>query len=145
MLQMTLRVNRLERVLALVGGLELLAMSPPAALAAGRRFEVYMEDDYYRPEVVYVEAGDAIAFVNKGKQMHRPTLIDHEDVLDQEFVKPGQTFSLVVPAALAPRGLSARRQHPFRHEGQDRRSGGHAPTSAPPPQGARGRLARDRA
>ncbi len=34
--------------------------------------------------------------------MHSPTLIDHEDVLDQEFVKPGQTLSLVVPAALAP-------------------------------------------
>ncbi len=102
MLQVTLRMNRPGRVLVLAAGLVLLAMSSPAALAAGRRFEVHMGDDYYQPDVVRVEAGDTIVFVNKGKQLHSPTLIDHEDVLDQEFVKPDQTFSLVVPAALAP-------------------------------------------
>lgn len=89
-------------VFAVAALLVSIGASPAVARAVERRIEVTAGDDYYQPNVVHVRAGDTIVFVNRGTQLHSPTLIDHEDLLDQAYVTPGQMVSFVVPDTLPP-------------------------------------------
>lgn len=56
----------------------------------------------YGKHSVVADGSGTIVFVNRGTQLHSPTLIDHEDLLDQAYVKPGQMVSFVVPDTLPP-------------------------------------------
>lgn len=84
-------------LLLMLGGVRTLS-----AQEIGRRIEVEVGDNYYKPEVIRVKAGDLIVFTNKGKQLHSMTLIDHEDLLDEAYIDPGQTFTFAVPNSLPP-------------------------------------------
>ena len=73
-----------------------------SAQGTGQRIGVEVGDNYYKPEVVRVKAGDLIVFTNDGKQLHSLTLIDHESLLDEAYLDPGKTFSFTVPNGLQP-------------------------------------------
>ncbi len=64
--------------------------------------QVMVGDNYYRPDTIRVRAGGAMRFDNEGGQPHSLTLIDHEDTLDQVYLRPGATFTFVLPAGLRP-------------------------------------------
>ncbi len=111
-------------VFAVAATLVSIGASPAVAQAPERRIAVTAGDDYYQPNVVRVRAGDTIVFVNRGTQLHSPTLIDHEDLLDQAYVKPGQMVSFVVPDTLPPRDVHPRLQRPRGHDRENRRRRG---------------------
>jgi plastocyanin len=89
-------------VFAVAAILVSIGAGPAVAQAPERRIEVTAGDDYYQPNVAHVRVGDTIVFVNRGMQLHSSKLIDHEDLLDQAYVKPGQMVSFVVPDTLPP-------------------------------------------
>jgi plastocyanin len=73
-----------------------------SAQGTGQRIAVEVGDNFYKPAVVRVKAGDLIVFTNNGKQLHSLTLIDHESLLDEAYVDVGKTFSFTVPNGLQP-------------------------------------------
>lgn len=77
-----------------------------SAPEARQPIQVVVGDNYYSPDVIRVRAGDAVFFINKGSQLHSLTLIDHEDWLDQVYLKPGASFTFSVPVGLRPGSYS---------------------------------------
>jgi plastocyanin len=77
-------------------------MSALSAQETGQRIAVEVGDNYYKPEVIRVKAGDSIVFSNQGKQLHSLTLVDHEELLNEAYLDPGKTFTFVVPNGLQP-------------------------------------------
>jgi plastocyanin len=73
-----------------------------SAREPARRIEVDVGDNYYQPAVIRVKAGDLMVFTNKAKQLHSPTLVDHEQLLDEAYLDPGNTFAFAVPNGLQP-------------------------------------------
>lgn len=51
---------------------------------AGKKHEVVMEDDKFKPEKITVEVGDTIVWVNKGKKTHSAAS-DEKVPKDMEF------------------------------------------------------------
>jgi plastocyanin len=64
--------------------------------------EILVKDNLYAPSVIQVKPGSTMVFYNQGKQLHSVTLVGHEDILDQEFIDPGKSFTFAVPADMAP-------------------------------------------
>lgn len=86
-----------------------------AALAAGAllprrsvraetpdRIEVRLENHHFVPVEVTVQPGDAIVFQNVDPDLHGILLVGHEDVIEETFIDPGQSFSVRLPDDLAP-------------------------------------------
>jgi plastocyanin len=62
--------------------------------AAGKKHEVLMLDNSYKPAKITIEAGDTIVWVNKGKKTHTATSADKvpKDLeFDTDDVEPGKS------------------------------------------------------
>lgn len=64
--------------------------------------DVKLHHHSFLPGVVTVHPGDRVIFHNEDSDLHSVILIDHEDVLRESFVEPGQTFIFMVPETVKP-------------------------------------------
>jgi plastocyanin len=75
---------------------------PAAPAAAGRTVEVALQHHAFVPKVTRVRTGDNVRFTNGEDELHSVTLVDREELLDEVFIDPGQSFTFVVPDGLEP-------------------------------------------
>ncbi len=67
---------------------------------AGKGDEVVIEmvkGHLFKPDKIHVSPGATIVFINKDEDLHALTFVDHEDLLDEEYVDPGKKFRIKLP------------------------------------------------
>ena len=71
------------------------------ARAATTSVEIKLLDHLFVPDQIRVRAGDRVTFRNEDEDLHSIVLVDREDILEETFLDPGTTLSVVLPDDLA--------------------------------------------
>jgi plastocyanin len=96
----TLRADRRAWLAAAV--LALTAMLDGPALAADEPVLVIMKNHQFDPRLLHVIPGQAIRFDNSDDVLHSLLLVGHESVIGEEFVHPGQSYTVRIPQDMPP-------------------------------------------
>ncbi len=99
------RIARFKRIVVCAVGMLTVAPgfgSIERAVAGPRTVEVVMKDHRFEPGVIEVRSGDTVHFRNVDSDLHSVRLVGHEDVLDEEYIDPGQSFGFTIPLAMEP-------------------------------------------
>ncbi len=96
------RAGRRARVavLVLVGAGFALLGDPTHA--EDEPFAVALKNHRFEPEIVRVTPGQSIRFHNADDVLHSLTLIGRENVIGEEFIDPGQSYTVRIPEDLLP-------------------------------------------
>jgi plastocyanin len=81
--------------------LGLIAVGDPPT-AEPPAIEVTLSMHAFHQDRIVVHPGDRIAFHNRDDTLHSVILVDHDDMLPERFIDPGDTFVFQVPADLQP-------------------------------------------
>jgi plastocyanin len=96
----TLRVDRPAWLAAAV--LVLTAMLDGPAIAADEPVLVVMKNHQFEPRLLRVRPGQAIRFDNSDDVLHSLLLVGRESVIGEEFVDPGQSYTVRIPLDMPP-------------------------------------------
>jgi plastocyanin len=96
------RVDRRTRTTALMLAGAVLLLLGDAARAEDEPVAVVLKNHRFDPEVVRVAPGQTIRFDNADDVLHSLTLLGRENVIGEEFVDPGQSYTVRVPGNLPP-------------------------------------------
>lgn len=80
----------------------ILTMLANAGHAEEGAVTVVLKNHEFVPVVVHVRAGQAIRFDNADDVLHSLTLLGRENVINEEFVDPGQSYTVRIPEDLPP-------------------------------------------
>jgi plastocyanin len=72
------------------------------AIAADEPVLVVMKNHQFEPRLLHVRAGQAIRFDNSDDVLHSLLLVGHESVIGEEFVDPGQSYTVRIPQDMPP-------------------------------------------
>src|SRR5258708_5926418 len=76
--------------------------APPFAKAEQPSLVVALKNHRFEPMLVEVKPGDTIRFDNADDTLHSLTLLGREDVIGEEFVDPGKSHMVHIPADMPP-------------------------------------------
>jgi len=79
-----------------------LGFASPFAGAQQPSLIVALKNHLFEPVLVEVKPGDTIRFDNADDTLHSLTLLGREDVIGEEFVDPGGSYTIHIPAEMAP-------------------------------------------
>ena len=96
----TLRRDRRASLTAAV--LALTAMLDGPAIAADEPALVIMKNHQFEPRLLQVRPGQAIRFDNSDDVLHSLLLVGRESVIGEEFVDPGQSYTVRIPQDMPP-------------------------------------------
>jgi len=82
--------------------LALTAMLDDPAIAADEPVVVIMKNHQFEPRLLRVRPGQAIRFDNSDAVLHSLLLVGRESVIGEEFVDPGQSYTLRIPQDMPP-------------------------------------------
>jgi plastocyanin len=94
------RVDRRAWLTAAV--LALTAMLDDPAVAADEPAVVIMKNHQFEPKLLRVRPGQAIRFDNSDDVLHSLLLVGRESVIGEEFVDPGQSYTVGIPQDMPP-------------------------------------------
>jgi len=72
------------------------------ANAADEPVLVIMKNHQFEPRLVHVRPGQAIRFDNSDDVLHSLQLVGRESVIGEEFVDPGQSYTVRIPQDMPP-------------------------------------------
>jgi plastocyanin len=72
------------------------------AIAADEPVVVIMKNHQFEPRLLRVRPGQAIRFDNSDAVLHSLLLVGRESVIGEEFVDPGQSYTLRIPQDMPP-------------------------------------------
>jgi plastocyanin len=96
----TLRSDRPAWLAAAV--LVLTAMLDGPASAVDEPVLVVMKNHQFEPRLLHVRPGQAIRFDNSDDVLHSLLLVGRESVIGEEFVDPGQSYTVRIPLDMPP-------------------------------------------
>ena len=96
----TLRRDRRASLTAAV--LALTAMLEGPAIAADQPVLVIMKNHQFEPRLLGVRPGQAIRFDNSDDVLHSLLLVGRESVIGEEFIDPGQSYTVRIPQDMPP-------------------------------------------
>jgi plastocyanin len=96
----TFRADRPAWLAAAV--LVLTAMLDGPALAADEPLLVILKNHQFEPRLLQVRPGQAIRFDNSDDVLHSLLLVGRESVIGEEFVDPGQSYTVRIPQDMPP-------------------------------------------
>ncbi len=82
--------------------LALTAMLDGPAIAADEPVLVVMKNHQFEPRLLHVRPGQAIRFDNSDDVLHSLQLVGRESVIGEEFVDPGQSYTVRIPQDMPP-------------------------------------------
>ena len=82
--------------------LALTAMLEGPAIAADQPVLVIMKNHQFEPRLLGVRPGQAIRFDNSDDVLHSLLLVGGESVIGEEFVDPGQSYTVRIPQDTPP-------------------------------------------
>jgi plastocyanin len=82
--------------------LVLTAVLDGPAIAADEPAVVIMKNHQFEPRLLRVRPGQAIRFDNSDDVLHSLLLVGRESVLGEEFVDPGQSYTVRIPQDMPP-------------------------------------------
>jgi plastocyanin len=94
------RVDRRAWLTAAV--LALTAMLDDPAVAADEPALAVMKNHQFEPRLLHVRPGQAIRFDNSDDVLHSLQLVGRESVIGEEFVDPGQSYTVRIPQDMPP-------------------------------------------
>jgi plastocyanin len=95
----TLRADRPAWLAAAV--LVLTAMLDGPAIADEPAL-VVLKNNQFEPKLLHVRPGQAIRFDNSDDVLHSLLLVGRESVIGEEFVDPGQSYTVRIPQDMPP-------------------------------------------
>ncbi len=102
LLGLPFRVDWQSPLMVLILAGAVLALLGHTTLAEGEPFTVVLKNHRFEPEVVRVAPGQTIRFDNADDVLHSLALLGRESVIGEEFVDPGQSYTVRVPEDLPP-------------------------------------------
>lgn len=98
----TLPGNRMACVVAVFLASAFTAfLDRPAAVAADAPVLVILRNHQFEPKLLRVRSGQIIRFDNADDALHSLLLVGYESVIGEEFVDPGQSYTVRIPPDLA--------------------------------------------
>ncbi len=94
------RADRRAWVTAAV--LVLTTMLDGPASAVDEPVLVIMKNHQFEPRLLHVRPGQAIRFDNSDDVLHSLQLVGRESVIGEEFVDPGQSYTVRIPQDMPP-------------------------------------------
>jgi plastocyanin len=71
-------------------------------IAADEPALVILKNHQFEPRLVQVRSGQAIRFDNSDDVLHSLLLVGRESVIGEEFVDPGQSYTVRIPQDMSP-------------------------------------------
>jgi plastocyanin len=72
------------------------------AIAADEPARMIMKNHQFEPRVLQVKPGQALRFDNSDDVLHSLQLVGGERVIGEEFVDPGQSYTVRIPQDMPP-------------------------------------------
>ena len=99
----SITIRRADRRACLTAAvLVLTAMLDGPAIAADEPVLVIMKNHQFEPKLLHVRPGQAIRFDNSDDVLHSLQLVGRESVIGEEFVEPGQSYTVRIPQDMPP-------------------------------------------
>ena len=99
----SIALRRADRRASLAAAvLALTAMLDGPALAGDEPVLVIMKNHQFEPRLLHVRPGQAIRFDNSDDVLHSLLLVGRESVIGEEFIDPGQSYTVRIPQDMPP-------------------------------------------
>lgn len=86
----------------LLGGGATFVVLLLAGVADAATINVHMKDIAFKPELIAVNPGDTLIFINDDEQLHSVLLPDKETLLAENFIDPGKSLTISIPPDAEP-------------------------------------------
>ena len=93
---------RADRPAWLAGAILALTAMLDGPLAADESALVIMKNHQFEPRLLQVRPGQTIRFNNSDDVLHSLLLVGRESVIGEEFVDPGQSYTVRIPQDMPP-------------------------------------------